>query len=224
MRHGANVHVIDADSNRGTEMARILSARSFCVEVHEGMSGFLSHPSGGVILMSDDHDGPEPEKALEAIEESTGYMPAALFTSSLSPRRVFRAMTAGLVDYFEWPCSPTELGEIVVRLIIQGERRAKLEALQTQARERVEQLFERERDVLCRLVAGASLAEIAEELGIGRRTAEISRAHMMAQLGASTVTDAVRIGIYAGLDEPNRDLKGAAPSRAGSLGEAPLAH
>jgi DNA-binding CsgD family transcriptional regulator len=59
----------------------------------------------------------------------------------------------------------------------------------------------RERDVLTHLVDGLSNKEIGRALGISPRTVEIHRANMMTKLGANSSPDAVRIGIYAGLDK-----------------------
>ena len=58
----------------------------------------------------------------------------------------------------------------------------------------------REMDVLKCLVSGASNNEIASRLGISPRTVEVHRANMMRRLNARSVADAVRIGLYAGLD------------------------
>ena len=217
------VHVVDPNRNRGNEMARHLSERSFDVERHSGLSGLLSHPRRGVVLMSDDHEGPDPGKVLEAIENCAGYLPAAFFSSSLSARMVVRAMAAGVVDYFEWPCCPTELGEIVVRLSVQGERRATIETLKTHARELVERLTDREQEVLRSLVAGGSNKQIARELGISPRTVEVHRAHMMSRLNARSVSDAVRIGIYAEVDGVEADSSRNTTLRSASIGRSVVA-
>jgi two-component system response regulator FixJ len=129
-------------------------------------------------------------------------------------------MAAGVLDYFGWPCPPTELGEIVVGLIIQAERRASIDARKTHARELVDRLSEGELDILRCLLAGASFRQIAAELGSSRRTAELSGAHILARLEARSVSDAVRIGIYAGLAEAERGLARTAARHAGGSDRA----
>lgn len=65
----------------------------------------------------------------------------------------------------------------------------------------VETLTTRERQVLLGLVDGLSNKGIARALNISPRTVEIHRGHLMRKIGAKSVADAVRIGLYAGLDE-----------------------
>jgi two-component system, LuxR family, response regulator FixJ len=64
---------------------------------------------------------------------------------------------------------------------------------------RVETLSERERQVLDRLVAGATSKEIGRALGISPRTVEIYRAKLMAKTQAASVQDLVRRAVLAGL-------------------------
>jgi two-component system response regulator FixJ len=51
------------------------------------------------------------------------------------------------------------------------------------------------------MVQGNSNKEIAQELGISPRTVEIHRGNMMRKLKARSTSDAIRLAVYAGLDE-----------------------
>jgi two-component system response regulator FixJ len=65
--------------------------------------------------------------------------------------------------------------------------------------EQVASLSSRERQVLEGLVAGQSNKEIGRELNISPRTVEVYRAHVMAKMGASHVSELVRLAIKAGV-------------------------
>ena len=78
-------------------------------------------------------------------------------------------------------------------------------------------------DVLRGLVAGASSQQIARELGIGPRMAELHRAQVMSRLNARSMSDAVRIGIYAGLDGVKVHPRESPALRPVSLEQVPLA-
>jgi DNA-binding CsgD family transcriptional regulator len=56
-------------------------------------------------------------------------------------------------------------------------------------------LTPREREVLERLVAGASNKEVGRALGISPRTVEVHRARIMGKLGARNAADLVRIAL-----------------------------
>lgn len=71
------------------------------------------------------------------------------------------------------------------------ERRAK-------ARERIEALSRRQREVLIEMAAGKLNKQIAYALGISERTVKMHRAAVMAALGVHSSTDAIRIAVEAG--------------------------
>jgi two-component system response regulator FixJ len=59
----------------------------------------------------------------------------------------------------------------------------------------VESLTPREREVLARVIAGASNKEAGRKLGISPRTVEAHRARIMDKLGAKNTADLVRIAV-----------------------------
>ena len=62
-----------------------------------------------------------------------------------------------------------------------------------------ELLTPREREVLARVIAGASNKEAGRTLGISPRTVEVHRARIMDKLGAKNSADLVRIVLGQGL-------------------------
>jgi two-component system response regulator FixJ len=69
------------------------------------------------------------------------------------------------------------------------------------ARERIERLTPRERDVLRLLVAGKPNKIIAFELAISPRTVEIHRARVMDKMAVRSLSELVRISLAAGVGE-----------------------
>ena len=109
-------------------------------------------------------------------------------------------MSSGAMDFLGWPCPPSDLTDMVTRLNQVAVRIGPRERNRAKARRLVNLLSRREKDVLNGLVSGASNKEMARQLGISPRTVEIHRAAMMSRLNAQSAADAVRIGLYAGLD------------------------
>lgn len=68
----------------------------------------------------------------------------------------------------------------------------------TRARERIEALSGRQREVLIEMAAGKLNKQIAYALGITERTVKMHRAAVMAALGVNSSTDAIRIAVEAG--------------------------
>ncbi|RYG19974.1 MAG: hypothetical protein EON96_01915 [Caulobacteraceae bacterium] len=67
------------------------------------------------------------------------------------------------------------------------------------ARQRIEQLSRREREVLNGLVSGGTNKSIAQNLLLSPRTVETHRAHLMDRLGVSTLAELVRLASDAGI-------------------------
>ncbi|MFA5257739.1 MAG: response regulator transcription factor [Opitutales bacterium] len=63
----------------------------------------------------------------------------------------------------------------------------------------VETLTAREREVMCLLAEGLQAREIAAELGISSRTADVHRSNIMTKLDAHNVVSLTRIAIACGL-------------------------
>ena len=113
-----------------------------------------------------------------------------------------RAMKAGAVDFVEVPYEDDALltaiasAEADIRDLAERDRAAEV------ARMRIAGLSARERQVLDGLLAGGTNKSIARQLGISPRTVEAHRAHVMEQLGARTLPEAVLLAAAAGLQPP----------------------
>ncbi len=85
-----------------------------------------------------------------------------------------------------------------------AEIRAKLHQDQAsdEARRRLGELSQREREVLEGLIAGGTNKTIARDLGISPRTVESHRARVMERLNARTLPEMVLIAAAAGLRPP----------------------
>ncbi|MDP4576044.1 LuxR C-terminal-related transcriptional regulator [Qipengyuania sp. G39] len=201
MSDATYVHIVDQDSARRAKMAFQLYGSQIHAEIYGNLEELIDRrPSRGVVLISDDPRRADLKPALEVMQMETGYLPVGMFSSAPTPRKIVEAMSNVVLDYLEWPCSTDALIDAVRRLVEVGARRGRRERRRAEARKVIGLLTGREMDVLKGLVDGASNKEIARRLGISPRTVEIHRANMMGRLNAQSVADAVRIGLYAGLD------------------------
>ena len=195
------VHIVDQDTGRRAQLASQLYGSKIHAEIYESIEEFIDCAlTRGVVLISDEPHQADLESAIEAMQMEIGYVPVALYSPSPNPREIIEAMSWGVLDYLHWPCSTADLICAVRRLVDAGERMGRRERRDAKAQKLIRLLTGREMDVLKCLVSGASNNEIASRLGISPRTVEVHRANMMRRLNARSVADAVRIGLYAGLD------------------------
>jgi len=194
------VHIVDSDSSRRALIASRLYERCFHAEIYEDLDELVNQsPLKGALLVNADDESFDLDSLIETLLSNESYVPVAFFSTDPSPEKIVRAMLSGALDYLQWPLSADALKDSVVRLTRLGEARAKVERRKAEARKLVESLTPRERDVLHGIVAGGSNKDIASQLGISVRTVEIHRGNMMSRLSARSTSDAVRIGLYAGL-------------------------
>ena len=109
------------------------------------------------------------------------------------------AMKSGAVDFIEKPYDNRMLLNALETGFARIENREKEASAVQTARENIERLTPREKDVLLGLIDGKANKIIAYELDISPRTVEIYRANLMDKLGVRSVAEAVRIAFAAGL-------------------------
>ncbi len=126
---------------------------------------------------------------LAALEVS---LPLIAVAEEPRSNQIVAAIKAGALDYLALPFNPMVLEECLMR--VSEEVDAYVEA-----RSRISNLSNGEREVLDWLARGNSNRTIARELEISPRMVEIHRANMMSKLGATNAAEAVRLKIEAGL-------------------------
>jgi two-component system response regulator FixJ len=115
-------------------------------------------------------------------------------------RTAVRTSKAGAIDFIEKPFAAPELLERLDSLDATLAGTLRYKAAGMDARRRTDSLSPRERDVLGRLLSGASNKLIGRALGLSPRTVEMHRAKMLDRLGAQTTAEALEIARRAGLE------------------------
>lgn len=109
------------------------------------------------------------------------------------------AVKAGAFDFFEKPFDEERLADSIRAAA------AKVNAIDTeveyvdQIRARVDQLSERQREVMILAAQGYTNKEIARKMQIGTRTVESYRAWVMERTGARNLADLIRMAMRLGM-------------------------
>ena len=195
-------YVVDDDEAFRRSLVQLLEGAGWTVEAFAAPAEFLDRAGElepGLLLLDLNLPGQSGLDLLEGASAELDRFAVIMVTGAGAIQTAVRTIRAGAMDFIEKPFRAAELFDrldaIEVRL---GETlRAKSDALA--ARQRIDALSPRERDVLERLLGGASNKLVARALDLSPRTVEMHRARMLQKLGLATTAEALVLARSAGL-------------------------
>lgn len=202
MKNKAIIHIVDDDEAVRTSLATLLEIQGYAARIYGSGADFLDRVDTsvpGCALVDVKMPGLDGLGLLQKMAESNIKVPVVMMTGFGEVAVAVKAMKAGAADFLEKPLDGKQLLSVLDRLLSQSQAAVENEARKEQAQERLEKLTDRERDVFNGLVIGKTNKAIALDLNISPRTVEIHRAHIMAKLEASTLSDLVRLAITLGI-------------------------
>ncbi len=196
------LHILDGDSARRAQLARLAFAAGHHAEIYATTEELLAHsPSGGLVLAHDDPPGHAIADLISAMMRAGQWLPVIGLSEAPATECAVRAIKAGALDYLAVPQQIAPLNTAISNAAREAEVYRIHRARAADARQRISRLSLREREVLDRLAEGCSNKAIARDLEISPRTVEIHRMKMMGKLGARHAAEAVRLRLEAtGLD------------------------
>jgi two-component system response regulator FixJ len=192
------VHLIDDDEDVRRALSFLLGTAGLAVRVYESAAAFLQHDHKavrGCIVTDVRMPGIDGLELLRRLKASGSTLPVVVMTGHADVPLAVAAMKAGALDFIEKP-----FGDDTLLAAIQAAlaRRDQAGAQAGQVRERLNALTPREREVLDGLMAGHPNKTIAYDLGLSPRTVEVHRANVMTKMGASSLSELVRLTLQAG--------------------------
>jgi len=205
-------YVVDDDEPFRRSLAALLESAGWAVEAFASAGEFAGRAAAlapGILLL-DLHLG--AASGLDLIEDGHGEMErfaVVMVTGAGEIETAVRSIKAGAVDFIE---KPFDAGELLDRLeAIARDFAMTLETRSARwdAQRRIATLSPRERDVLERLLSGASNKAIARALELSPRTVEMHRARMVHKLGVATTAEALEVGRLAAVEPVGSARAGA---------------
>lgn len=199
---GDKIHIVDRDSRRRAKFAFDLTAVDRRAEIYENFEEVLDAGlTAGMLFVHDSEPGLYTQDVNGPVSNGIA-IPFALYGEQPSTSQVVDAMLSGAVDYLEWPFGVNRVTDAIARVQDDPHSFSRVRARRAKTVAQIGILSSRERAVLQQIILGSCNKKIAADLGISPRTVEVHRANMLTKLRARSSADAVRIAIYAGLDDP----------------------
>lgn len=108
-----------------------------------------------------------------------------------------RAFLNGAVEFLLKPIDEQQLIDALQKAVRQHIQSREKLAVTQQARELLDKLSPREKEVLQGMLEGLSSKQVAKELGLSPRTVETHRSHIMEKLEVSSLAQLIRLYFHA---------------------------
>jgi two-component system response regulator FixJ len=197
-----SAYVVDDDDAFRASLLALLESSGWDAQGFASLKDFDDVAAAlepGILLLDLHLDGASGLDFLEARGPALDRFAVLMLTGAGEIETAVRAMKAGAADFVEKPFRADELLERLAQIHERFERELRDRLARADAKQRIAALSARERDVLERLLAGASNKLIARDLDISPRTVEMHRARMVAKLGVATTAEALEVGRTAGM-------------------------
>ena len=178
----AIVYLVDDDVAVARAIGEILEGEGLQVRAFDSAERFLEacEPEArGCVLLDVRLPGLDGLQAQAALEARGVEMPVIFLTGHGDVPMSVRAMKAGAFDFLQKPVAADTLMARVYAALRLDEGRHEDRAQVEQARSRLERLTGREREVLTLLLRGRSNKQVAKELRVSPRTAEVHRRNIL---------------------------------------------
>jgi two-component system response regulator FixJ len=198
----AVVHLIDDDEAVRQALAFLLATAGHAVRVYDSAEAFLAAAAtaqAGCVVSDVRMPGLDGIALLKRLREIGVTLPVVIMTGHADVPLAVEAMKAGAVDFIEKPFDDDILLSAIRVALSRQDETGRRDAELTRIRARIDSLSERERQVLDGLVAGHPNKTIAYDLDLSPRTVEVHRANVMIKMGASSLSDLVRMALTARL-------------------------
>ena len=192
------IFVVDDDAGIRELLAIQLGAAGFKVRVFASAAEFLAGDfiSATGCIVADIRMPAMDGLALQAaLNRSRANLPLIFMSAHADVPLAVQAMRAGAVEILQKPFELGRLLDSVDRALAKGHLGDRSRADSAAAREKVEQLTEREKEIFLMLVAGRPSKLIAQDLSISQRTVDVHRAKIMKKCSVRNIMALIHLGI-----------------------------
>lgn len=195
--HKTTVFIVDDDASIRDSLSLLLSLSGYATSLFANAEDFLTahqpnwHGCAVVDIRMPGMSGLELQSCLT---EQGSTLPVIIITAHGDVAAARKAFLANAVDFIEKPFDGKQLLCTIEKTLIKTYGITDTEQDKFVATcQSMEQLTNREREVMALLVKGHHNRRIAEELGISPRTTEVHKYRIMEKLGAENIVDLVRM-------------------------------
>ena len=188
-------YIVDPDMQRRNALSRALSNTGHAVPL-EDLSELGKVSAACPCLLVYDEKA-QVASALSEVASSDVSMPVMAYSTASDPERLYELLDEGAAGYFVYDTGSPDPSAQIERLINRNAKVQRARQRRQTAIRKLQNLTDREHEVLRAVSNGNSNKAIALQLNISPRTVEIHRKNMIEKLGVSSSISAVRVVLEA---------------------------
>ncbi|MBK5940860.1 response regulator transcription factor [Halochromatium roseum] len=191
-----NVFIVDDDDEVRAAIALLMESVGLDVRSYDSAQAFLEDfdpQRPGCLVLDVRMRGMSGLELQSHLAQQPLYPPIVIITGHGDVPMAVRAVQAGAIDFLEKPFNDQALLDAVHQALSVDEHRRGHALQRAEINRRLDRLTPREREILDQIIAGKRNKVIAYDLGISQSTVEAHRAKVMDKLGASSLSELMRL-------------------------------
>jgi FixJ family two-component response regulator len=194
----ATVYIVDDEIQIRTAIGHLCEETGHQAKLFASTEEFLAEsisegPSCLVLDVRFPGLSPTGLELQSRLAEAGVSIPIVFISGHPDVRVSVEAMKRGAVEFLPKPFREQEILDAIRHGIERDRRRMAREDTTREARQRVEALTAREREIMLLMAEGLVAKQIAARLGVSEVTAKVHRARMMRKLGLRSPIEVVRL-------------------------------
>ena len=189
------VYLVDDDEALRDSLVWLLESQGFKVAAFASAEYFLRawRPEfNGCLLLDVRMPGISGLELHERLRAQYCTLPVIFITGHGDVPMAVAALKKGAVDFIEKPFNDAELLRLVSQCLVREQESRSRRRQDAEVSRRLDQLTQREREVLELIIAGKLNKQIADVLGISIKTVEVHRARVMEKMAAQSLAELVQ--------------------------------
>ena len=189
------IYLVDDDEALRDSLVWLLESQGFKVEAFASAEAFLRvwRPEfNGCLLLDVRMPGMSGLELHERLRAHYCTLPVIFITGHGDVPMAVAALKKGAVDFIEKPFNDAELLRIVNQCLANEQESRARRRQDAEVSRRLDQLTQREREVLDLIIVGKLNKQIADVLGISIKTVEVHRARVMEKMAAQSLAELVQ--------------------------------
>ena len=189
------IYIVDDDEALRDSLAWLLDSAGYLTQSFDSAEAFLAGYNDGLtgcVLLDVLMPGMSGLELFDRLCELHATLPVIFITGHGDVPMAVAALKRGAADFIEKPFNDEDMLTLIRQcLAVERDERDRRRQDAEVAR-RLDQLTQREREVLELIIAGKLNKQIADTLGISIKTVEVHRARVMEKMGANSLAELVQ--------------------------------